>query len=128
MDAIVKTHLLVVGNKKTLSGDSLNELLAEGFDITYTQRWNTIRKQTQNTAWQNYVILVDGDNTSTSLAEMVMSIRKEAQTNVLLIFTSRFRMNALAHALQAGFDEFLAKPVSKDAICALLNRINIETT
>ena len=111
-----------MGNKKNLSGDSLNELLAEGFGITYTPTLFDVLKNVQDSGLQNLIVLVDGDNISFPLTEIVTSIRKAAQTKVLLIFTSRFRLNALAHALQAGFDEFLAKPVSKEAICALLKR------
>lgn len=71
-------------------------------------------------------VLIDKDSYT---GEMALTIVQEAHLlhpRPLMIMTSKFCKSTIAFALHAGFDEFLAKPLSKDAICALLNRIIIK--
>jgi DNA-binding response OmpR family regulator len=114
-------HLLVAGNDATIDEKLRRQLNVQGVEIAYAQTPNSLNRYLQIPGAFD-AVLVDGDEMDTT---MIRIIKPESlQYNPLLILTSVFRTSAMALALQAGFDEFLAKPVRKDTLCALLNRTN----
>jgi len=114
-------HLLVAGNDATIDEKLRRQLNVQGVEIAYARTPNSLTSYLQNSGAFD-AVLVDGDEMDTV---WIRNINPESfLSNPLLILTSVFRTSAMALALQAGFDEFLAKPVSKEALCALLNRKN----
>jgi DNA-binding response OmpR family regulator len=112
-------HLLVAGNDATINKKLRRQLNGLGVEIAYAQTPESLTSYLQTPGVFD-AVLVDGDEMDSTLIKIINT--ESFQSDPLLILTSVFRTTAMALALQSGFDEFLAKPVSKEAICALLNR------
>ncbi len=114
----------MVGSEATLTKDTIGLLHDNDVELVFAGSATNPDLIFQKIS-KCHAVLIDKD---TCTGEMALKIAQEANQlhpRPLLIMTSKFRSSAMALALQAGFDEFLARPVSKGAICALLNRINI---
>ena len=113
--------LVLMGGQSTLHQRVIFSIEAEGIDI--------IRVETSQELLQSLVdyspidaILVDGDQKTYDFQNLIKKIKYYLNDKPLLIFTSQFRLGALANAVQSGFDEFLAKPVGEAEIKTLLNK------
>ena len=127
MEAGKNKKLVIMGMTGTLQDKDIFSIEAEGFDVIRVNSCHELLKYTQDYPSID-TILVDGENQTEDFKHIIQKIQSYLKTKPLLIFTSRFHLGALASAVSSGFDEFLAKPISKEALCALLKRTNHKTT
>lgn len=121
MQAGKNKKLILMGMTDTLKDKGIFSIEAEGFDIIHAETQQELLQYTLDYS-PIYAILVDGDQQTYDFQNLIKKIKYYLNDKPLLIFTSQFRMGALANAVRAGFDEFLAKPVGEEEIKTLLNK------
>ena len=119
--------MIILGDINTLDNQAESSIIEDGFEVFYASSF--LHLKSIYNAYENVkVIIVDGDAENQMMEQNLKQKFSMKEDNTLLIFISEYRFSAFARAFQAGFDEFLAKPISKEALCALLKRTNHKTT
>lgn len=118
---IEKNQIIVGGTIETLDRKIITALQDAGYQVVFACNNKELLAGLTQSA-NTVAIIIDGDRDSFSL--IPISYRKKHRTtfSTVLIFTSRFRITAVAHALQEGFDEFLAKPVGKEELLSVIRK------
>lgn len=116
-----------MGNEWFITGKQVSVLRQDDIAVNYVIDRSELIDALQDKQAVDAVI-VDGDMIAESLHELVAAIRRQYTKAPLLILASNFRMSAMAYALQAGFDEFMAKPVGNEELITLVkHKTNAKT-
>ena len=110
-----------MGMTDTLQDKVIFSIEAEGFDVIRVETCHELLQHAQDYPSVD-TILVDGDQQTEDFQHIIQKIQSYLNYKPFLIFTSCFRLGALANAVSSGFDEFLAKPVGVGELKTLLNK------
>ena len=121
MDAKPKNKLIVFGDATTISEKTAGEIQSEGYGIIYAVAPGKGKFPLPPLSHVD-AILVDGDQIEGEMPFLPCIFKKPIGERPLLIFTAAFRFAVIARALEAGFDEFLAKPIGKEELITLLRK------
>jgi len=121
MEAEKNRKLVIMGMPDTIKDKVIFSLEAEGFDVIRVVTRHELLQYTQDYPSID-ALLVDGDQQTGDFQPIIKKIKSHLNYKPLLVFTSHFRLGALANAVSSGFDEFLAKPVGMDELKTLLNK------
>lgn len=116
-------HLLIMGNDKTLSKNTIAHLNKKGVEVLFisgNKKSNQLKKK--NAGFD--AILIDYDQNSLNLPEKINALCSTQKNKPKLILTAQFRTLAMAQAMQSGFDEFLAKPLHSTELITVIKKPN----
>jgi DNA-binding response OmpR family regulator len=118
-----KRQMIVWSSPEMLGESVIRALQKEGYNMVFVASSLELEKQFYGPVHTDTVtdtVLIDGDHAGVSLEEAAEKLRLGTSGSPLLILTSWFSITNMASALLAGFDEYVAKPVGKDELLAVL--------
>lgn len=120
-------QIIVGGDEHTFSEFTKSGLKAEGYHVTFCGDLMDLKNKASE-AGHVCAVIVDGDMKAFSQINMHSeAFCKRQNKRPLLLLTAHYSLTTLAKTLQAGFDEFLAKPVGKEECIALINKHETKT-
>lgn len=118
---IHKRQIIVGGNVDTLGGKNITALQDAGYQVVFASDRHEVQAKCTDSAG-TAAIIIDGDLDGFLPQCVSFSKRNCKVIPPVLILISKFRISAVAHALQEGFDEFLAKPVGEEELLSVLKK------
>lgn len=116
-------HLLVAGSYTTLPKKLCHQLNDRGVEILFAATREKLTGYLHESISFDAVLVDHDENSAASVTEIINRGNKPAN-HPLLILTSKFRTSSMALALQAGFDEFLAKPLHATELMTIIKKSN----
>lgn len=120
-------QIMIGGDEHTLSESTKSGLKAEGYHITFCEDLMDLNNKASESG-SVCALIVDGDTKAFTQIKMLSeAFAKRQSKRPLLLLTAHYSLTAIAKALQAGFDEFLAKQVGEEELIALINKHETKT-
>jgi DNA-binding NtrC family response regulator len=118
---IHKRQIIVGGSVDTLGGKNITALQDTGYQVVFASDSNEVQVKCTDSAG-TVAIIIDGDMDGFLSHSASLNKHNCKVISPVLILISKFRISAVALALQEGFDEFFAKPVGEEELLSVLKK------
>jgi len=114
--------VLIGGDSLTITDEVSREIYKAGWEVFYAKNDDELKTALKHQS-QILAVIIDNDLPVFSFPNQKIPKSELSSPKPLWILTAqKNHLMAMAHALQKGFDEFLAKPLRKEELMIMLNK------